>query len=162
MKEYFEVVDKNDKVIGRAPRSECHKNPNMIHRGILVIVTNSKGMILLQKRSMKKDLYPGLWGLSVGGHNRPGESYVHAAKREMKEELGTLAQMKEISKMIIRQKTETEIDMIFEARIPMRKIKFNRREIDEVKFFTYDEIIRLGEKLIPDVITVLNFYLKFK
>ena len=68
MQEHFDVVDKNDKVIGRALRSECHKNPELIHRGILVIVTNSKGMILLQKRSMKKDLYPGLWGLSVGGH----------------------------------------------------------------------------------------------
>lgn len=54
MKEYFDVVDRHDRVIGSALRSECHRNPKLIHRGIFVVIVNEHSEILLQKRSRRE------------------------------------------------------------------------------------------------------------
>jgi len=86
--EMFEVVDEEDRVIGLAPRSRCHGDPSLIHRVAHVLVFNRRGELLLQKRSANKDIQPGRWDTSVGGHLSPGESYLEAAYREMAEELG--------------------------------------------------------------------------
>jgi isopentenyldiphosphate isomerase len=88
MTEYFEIVDEKDRVIGKAPRSRCHGDPSLVHRVADVLVVNSKGEILLQKRSPNKDIQPGKWDTSVGGHLNIGEDYDSAAYREMAEELG--------------------------------------------------------------------------
>jgi len=86
--EIFDIVNTDDQVIGQAERSEVHGNPDLIHRVIHILVFNSDGQIYLQKRSLTKDVQPGKWDTSVGGHLDSGESYSDAAIREMKEELG--------------------------------------------------------------------------
>lgn len=88
MSEVLEIVDENDRVIGRALRSECHGNPALIHRVAHVLVFNRAGELLLQKRAASKDIQPGKWDTSVGGHLDPGEDYTAAARRELGEELG--------------------------------------------------------------------------
>jgi len=67
---------------------KCHGNPALVHRAVHVLVVNAAGELLLQKRSARKDIQPGKWDTSVGGHLEPGESYFAAALREMREELG--------------------------------------------------------------------------
>ena len=88
MEEFLEVLDKDGRIISIAPRSIIHGNPSMLHRVVNKLVLNSKGEILLQKRSAHKDVAPGKCDTSVGGHVMPGEDIVSAAKREMNEELG--------------------------------------------------------------------------
>lgn len=88
VEEIFDVVDRDDVIIGRSSRSEVHGNPDLIHRVAHVLVFNTDGELFLQKRSKTKDVQPGKWDTSVGGHLDFGETYSHAAKREMKEELG--------------------------------------------------------------------------
>jgi len=87
-KELLEVFDAEGHLVGLFPRNECHKNKELAHRAVHILVFNSKGDILLQKRSAKKDLYPLMWDTSVGGHLSPKESYLDAAARECEEELG--------------------------------------------------------------------------
>ncbi len=55
--------------------------------GIPAIIKNSKGEILLGKRSNKMIYYPNLWGLP-GGIAEYGETIESAIKREIKEEIG--------------------------------------------------------------------------
>jgi isopentenyl-diphosphate delta-isomerase len=85
--EFFDVVDARDEVIGRAPRREVHARA-LWHRAIHVLVFDATGRVFLQKRSMQKDLAPGLWDSSCSGHVDSGEDYDHAARRELGEELG--------------------------------------------------------------------------
>ena len=66
--EFFDIVDDEDRVIGQAPRSQCHGDPRLVHRVAHVLVFNSRGELLLQKRSVTKDIQPGKWDTSVGGH----------------------------------------------------------------------------------------------
>ena len=84
----LEIVDERDRVVGVAPRRLCHGDPSLVHRVAHVLVVNSRGEILLQKRSPHKDIQPGKWDTSVGGHLDPGEGYEEAARRELREELG--------------------------------------------------------------------------
>ncbi|MDB6094784.1 MAG: hydrolase [Verrucomicrobia bacterium] len=85
--EYFDVVNDRDEPVGRERRSEVHAR-GLRHRAVLIFVFNAAGQVFLQKRSMRKDVSPGLWTVSCSGHVDAGEDYDAAAKRELGEELG--------------------------------------------------------------------------
>lgn len=87
LEELFDVVDKNDCVVGQATRREVHDR-ELLHRAVHVFVFNRSGAVFLQKRSMAKDRSPGLWDASCSGHVDAGETYDEAAKRELAEEIG--------------------------------------------------------------------------
>ncbi len=87
MVEYLDIVDEADNVIGKDTRENVHER-HEIHRGVHVFVISSRGEILLQHRSFKKDYYPGYYDASVGAQVISGETYEQAAKREIEEELG--------------------------------------------------------------------------
>ena len=68
--EWFEIVDEHGKVAGKALRSECHGNPVLVHRTAHVMVFHPDGRLLLQKRSLKKDIQPGKWDTESEPRNR--------------------------------------------------------------------------------------------
>lgn len=86
--EYLDIIDSDDLVIGRGTRKEVHGNPALMHRVVHVLVFNSRGDIFLQKRAEDKDVQPGKWDTSVGGHVDSGEERYSAVLRELSEELG--------------------------------------------------------------------------
>lgn len=87
--EWFDLVDTDGKVTGRARRSECHGNPDLLHQAVHVFVVHPEtGDLFLQQRSLQKDIQPGKWDTSVGGHVDAGEDPDEAAVRELGEELG--------------------------------------------------------------------------
>lgn len=85
--EWFDVVDARDEVVGRATRREVHAT-GLWHRAVHILVFNQAGEVFLQRRSMLKDLSPGLWDSSASGHLDSGEGYDAAAVRELREEIG--------------------------------------------------------------------------
>lgn len=85
--EIFDVVDEHDAVIGRETRRRVHQL-GLKHRAVHVLVFNARGDLFLQKRSMLKDNWPGVWDSSSSGHVDAGEDYDPCAVRELREELG--------------------------------------------------------------------------
>ena len=85
--ELFDVVDENDQPVGTMPRREVHRLQQR-HRAVHLLVVNQAKKIFLHKRSMKKDLFPGVWDSSAAGHVGAGEDYDSTAVRELREELG--------------------------------------------------------------------------
>ncbi len=85
--EWFDVVNERDEVLRRATRREVHAT-GLWHRAVHVLVFDAQGRIFLQKRSMLKDMSPGLWDSSCSGHVDAGEDYETAAVRELGEEIG--------------------------------------------------------------------------
>lgn len=85
--EIFDVVNDQDEVVDRRPRSEVHRL-GLKHRAVHVLLFNQRGEIFLQKRSRTKDREAGKWDSSSSGHLDSGEDYDAAAVRELREELG--------------------------------------------------------------------------
>ena len=85
--EIFDVVNERDEVIGQLPRAEVHRQ-GLKHRAVHILIFNARGELFLQKRSMKKDNFPGVWDSSASGHLDTGEDYDACAIREVREELG--------------------------------------------------------------------------
>lgn len=134
-KELLEIVDSTGKVLGTAERSELHADPSLIHRVVHVLVFNNNGELLLQKRSMNKDVAPGKWDTSVGGHVNPGEDIITAANREMEEELGISAQRLDfLYTYLFANHRESELVSTFSC-IHDGSFHFNKDEIDELAFW---------------------------
>jgi isopentenyldiphosphate isomerase len=87
--ELFPVVDDDGNEISLAPRSVCHDGKSMLlHPVVHLHLLNPNGDLFLQKRAMTKDLLPGMWDTSVGGHMSSSETAEEALRREAEEELG--------------------------------------------------------------------------
>ncbi len=133
-------MDAQDRVIGRALRSEVHGNPEMIHRVVHVLVFNGSGELFLQKRSREKDLLPGKWDSSVGGHVNAGEGYDEAARREMKEELGIESVPLEfLYRYLHRNEYESEFVSTYRCHWDGPMI-LHPQEIDEGRYWPLEEV----------------------
>jgi isopentenyldiphosphate isomerase len=66
---------------------ECHGGSFQLHGVVHLLVFNSAGSLILQKRAKTKDIQPGKWDTSVGGHRHTGESIEGSLIREAEEEL---------------------------------------------------------------------------
>ena len=142
MDEYFDIVDENGQVNGKALRSECHGNPALIHRTVHVVVYHPDGRLLLQKRRMDKDVQPGKWDTAVGGHLDSGEDYETAVLRELAEELGVVAELQDLQYVMdseIRNEIESENVRVFSLIHP-GPFDYLKTEIDEVKFWEICEL----------------------
>jgi len=97
--ELLDVVDENGIPTGETvTREEAHRR-GIRHRTshIWVIrIHNGKAQVLLQKRSLNKDSYPGCYDISSAGHIPAGDGFLDSALRELKEELGVEANADEL------------------------------------------------------------------
>jgi isopentenyldiphosphate isomerase len=142
MDELLIQVTDDDRVLGPIARRLCHGNPSLIHRSVHVLVVNSAGSLLLQKRSLRKDTQPGKWDTSVGGHVGFGQSYEEAARREAEEELGlVLGTLEYLYPSRIRNSVESENIRTF-LHLSDGPFTPQPEEIDEIRFWTRAEISR--------------------
>lgn len=85
--EVLDVVDRDDRVTGRAPRGEVYAR-GLLHRCVFVLARNAEGRIFVHRRTASKLVFPSAYDMFVGGVLGAGEEYAEAALREAEEELG--------------------------------------------------------------------------
>ena len=147
--EWFPVVDEEGRVIGKAPRSVCHDGKSkFLHPVVHLLLFNKKGQLFLQKRSQQKDIQPGRWDTSVGGHVAPGETIEKALARETVEETG----LKNIQPQFLHRyiwESEVERELVFSfLLVSDERPETDRSEIDEGRFWSMDEVEKnLGKKI---------------
>lgn len=81
------LVDEADRPLGTLPKLQAHRE-GRLHRALSVVVRDSDGRFLLQKRHRGKYHSGGLWTNTCCSHPRPGEPVRDAARRRLAEEMG--------------------------------------------------------------------------
>lgn len=147
--EFFDVVDDQDKVVGRRPGSECVRQGHL-HRAIAVLLFDERGRLYIQRRADWMGWYPGHWTLSVMGHVSSGETYEQAAKREVAEELGIGCRLTSVAKVrtpdwrynvLVERKYLT----VFEGRVTRPKIELSE-ESQEGRFIGLEEFVEMAKR----------------
>lgn len=139
--ELIDVYNAVGEKTGCVERSKAHGDNTLLHRAAHVFVFSGDGRLLLQKRAITKRIQPGKWDASVGGHLAAGEDYLTGARRELAEELGLPEDtpLEHLFDVAIRNEIESEDARVFKA-VSEGPFEFQKEEIDEVRFFTADEL----------------------
>ena len=145
----FDIVDENNNVIGKAPRSEVHAS-GLAHRAVHVLIycdTLNGRKLLLQKRSALKDLFPNLYTTSCSGHVDSGESYEVAVVREMREETGInvdISQLKLLCSLSACPETGNEFINVYEFYCSeYENFSASQDEVSEFKWMSENEVIEM-------------------
>ncbi|MBC2846726.1 NUDIX domain-containing protein [Winogradskyella flava] len=176
MDEYIDIVTSAGIATGKtALKSEAHKN-GWYHNTIHLWLYTKAGEILLQQRSHKKAIHPLLWDVSAAGHIDAGETFIGAALRETKEEIGLELQESELEKIGVFlhessyangniQDNEFHQVYISELRVSINQLKPQEDEVEALKlvsFKQFKDLLALSETnnhFIPTNKSYYNFVL---
>ena len=131
------LVDEQDNALGTMEKMEAHRK-GKLHRAFSVVLFNTDGEMLLQKRSRKKYHSGGLWTNTCCSHPFPGEKTEEAARRRLKQEMGIDFVPEFSYKFIYHAKLEDgliehELDHVFAGTfsgVPT----INKEEVEDWKF----------------------------
>lgn len=83
------LLDADDRPSGTAPRAEVHTTATPLHLAFSCYLFDADGRLLLTRRAVSKQSFPGIWTNSFCGHPRPHEPMEDAVHRYARRELGT-------------------------------------------------------------------------
>ncbi len=131
------LVDEQDVEIGTMEKMEAHRK-GVLHRAFSILLFNSRGELLIQKRAKEKYHSAGLWTNTCCSHPYPQEAIEAAAKRRLKEELGIDLQPEFAYKFIYKaalndELVEHELDHVFTGIFDGNPVP-NSSEIESWKF----------------------------
>jgi len=115
--------------------------------GIIIVggIIEKDGKFLLVQEAQEK--CRGKWNIPAG-HLDPNETIFEGAKREVFEECGCnveLAGVLQIGNKVLAN--DTWISVIFATKLIDDNIKFDKNEILDVKWFTFEEILSMKKEL---------------
>jgi len=137
------VVDRDDEIINYKERGTL--NPEDIYRVSALWITSREGSILLAKRSLNKELFPGCWGPAVSGTVEQEETYHSNIIKEAKEELGLLKiRPKKGPKVRITSDEYNYFTQWFLLTLDkeLGRLDINREEISRLRWFGRKELKR--------------------
>ena len=162
--ELLDIVNNEDIVSGQEMRSTVHQL-GLQHRGVHVFLFTRDRKMLIQKRSADRAASPSALDCSVSEHVKAGESYLDAAMRGMKEEMGVTGI--KISPLVTFRMNyglnDNEISRLYEGIVESEKVKFDPVEIEEIGYYSMDELQTMMSdekiKFCGWFVQILNWYL---
>ncbi|MYE91072.1 isopentenyl-diphosphate Delta-isomerase, partial [Candidatus Poribacteria bacterium] len=134
MQEHVILVDSMGREIGTEEKLKAHRE-GKLHRAFSIFIFNTRGELLLQKRSATKYHSGGLWTNTCCSHPRLGESHYCAARRRLNEEMGFDCELTELFSFIYHAELENhlfehELDSVFVGRYNGQPVP-NPAEVDD-------------------------------
>lgn len=146
--EYLDIVDKDDRVVGKMKRSEVHSKNLSNFRIINAFIVNSKGQIWIPRRAKNKKLFPLYLDASMAGHVKSGETYNKTFRRELKEELNMDAdkiEFRSLGKTTPYANSTSCFSSVYEIKSDDTP-NYNKNDFIEYFWFTPNEVLKKIEK----------------
>lgn len=137
------LVNEKDEPVGTMEKLEAHRK-GILHRAFSILIYNSKGQLLLQRRATHKYHSQGLWSNTCCSHPRPGESLLMAAARRLKEEMGIEASLEITANFIYKTELpcniiENEYDYVIKGITDVTPM-INKDEVADFKYIDIGEL----------------------
>jgi isopentenyldiphosphate isomerase len=130
----FKIMRGGDKRLGKG---EYHLTAH-------VCVFSPDGRMIVQRRADFKALWGGLWDISASGSVLAGESTGEGAQRELYEELGIKADLKDEQPRATFYHENCISDyFVVRADVPLEAVRLQKSEVAEVGYATRDEILAM-------------------
>ena len=156
--EYLDICDENGLPTGRIAARDIAHRDGLPHRTAHVwIVREEAGrtQILLQKRSMEKESFPGMYDTSSAGHIPAGDEPLPSALRELREELGITArpeqlrfagnchaQYEKVFHGRLYRDSEYTTVYVYREPVDIDFLTLQKEELSEVRWFDLEEVCR--------------------
>lgn len=151
MDERLDIFTEDGRPSGTALRSTAHRD-GLWHQVVQCWVVSREGpsvWLYFQQRSAKKEDFPSLFDLAVGGHISAGESPQTAAVREIREEIGLVL-------------SPRQLEYLGDTREIIRFPDFYDREIARVFYYESATLpFQLGEEVSRMIRVRLKDYLRW-
>lgn len=150
MNESEELVDyyESGTIIGICSRKEADDR-NLTYPNVIVFIFTPDKRVWIQKRSLSKRHYPGLWDTSACGALAHGEEPIAAAERELFEEMGIKSELSFIEKFLNTfasedgKSTHSRMSYIFAGMSD--ETPSGNDEVEAVAAFEIDELLQETE-----------------
>ncbi len=149
--EKIAVVDDKGNILKLVTRGEIADNYTW--RIICVWIENDNGQVLLQQRSYKKRLGPGLWTCAVEGTVEGNDTFETTANREIVEEIGlTEFKLVKANKVLYKAELGSRLAQGYKVKCnwPIEKFSPQESEVEQLKWVKRNEVIQKLQNNDPD------------
>jgi isopentenyl-diphosphate Delta-isomerase len=144
-----ELVTGTGEPAGVATVADAHEWPGRLHRAFSVLIVDTAGRFLLQRRASVKTRFAERWGNACCGHPAPGEDVCAAAERRLGEELGLPdVSLKPVGVYVYRAgdtrtgRVEHEYDHVLIGQVPVGwALRPDPAEIDELRWIAMTDLL---------------------
>ncbi|MBU5668326.1 NUDIX domain-containing protein [Peptoniphilus sp. MSJ-1] len=157
--EYWDVYDKNGKWKRKAIKKGTRLRRNEYHIISEGWILRDDNKFIIQRRSLNKKSFSGMWYCSAGGSVISGETPKEGMVREFKEELGIDISEEELRlKRIIVEKNTIFHIFLVRKNISLEEITLQEEEVMDATLATSDEIMQMVQR---GSFIGLSYYEKF-
>lgn len=145
--EIWDLYDEKGNRTGQTMERGENVPRGLYHLGADAWIMNSRGELLVQRRALTKESYPGMWAMT-GGSALKGENSQKAIIREVKEEIGLILKKEELELVRKFRTTKTYIYTYFIKKDieNINELKLQKDEVMDLKWASLSEIEKMVEE----------------
>lgn len=142
--ELVDLYDENRMPLGKTAERYSKKDPGELRVVVHVCLFDRQGRLLIQKRTVNKHIWPGLWDVTVGGGVDAGETTRQGAEREIREELGYPLDLTGVRPTVTVNFAGGFDDFfVVEQEVDICALTLQEEEVEAVRWVTLEELLAM-------------------